>query len=85
LAGGSFSQTAEGDVNGSIKQCGTWMIITIRPNSTNNQLVDSLEIELGNLPAMADSIDYMISSLAANAASTSASQAQGAAGNKPQL
>jgi hypothetical protein len=85
IASGDFDQNQEGTRFASIKNCGVWMIVTISPNSTNGQLADRFEVQLGDLPGMADSIDYMLNNLAANAASTAASQAKNAAANAPKL
>jgi len=65
--------------------CGTWMAITIRASGINPQIVGNFDVEIGDMKAMRESIQYTLDTLKKGAEGSAADERTRAAGNKPNL
>ena len=66
-------------------KCGPWMKVDIFPSYTNNQLVGTMTIVLGDLTKVAASYTYLNQMLAQGAAASANAEKASAAGNRPNL
>jgi hypothetical protein len=66
-------------------KCGPWMKVDIFPSYTNNQLVGTMTIILGDLTKVAASYTYLNQMLAQGASASANAEKAGAVGNRPNL